>query len=51
MGFIVFVMFCWPFLDALIRRWRPKSEASVWVGIIGALALIGLTVWEALVEH
>lgn len=51
MGLIVFVMFCWPFLDAAIRRWLPKSEASVWVGIAGALAIMGLTVWEALVEH
>lgn len=51
MGLIVFVMFLWPFVDAAIRRWVPRSEASVWVGIIGALAIMGLTVWEALVEH
>lgn len=51
MGLIVFVMFLWPFVDAAIRRWVPRSEASVWVGIAGALAIMGLTVWEALVEH
>lgn len=51
MGFIVFVMFAWPFIDGFIRRRWPGSEFSVWVGIGGALAIIGLTVWEALVEH
>lgn len=50
-GFIVFVMFVWPFIDAWIRRRSPGSEASVWIGIAGVLALVGLTVWEAIVEH
>lgn len=50
MGFIVFVMFVWPFIDARLRRHRP-SEASVWIGIGGVLAIIGLTVWEAAVTH
>ncbi len=49
-GFIVFVMFAWPFIDAWLRRKRP-SEASVWIGIAGALAIIGLTIWEAAVAH
>ena len=51
MGFIVFIMFVWPFIDALIRRKWKNSEASVWIGILGALTIIGLTVWEAVVEH
>jgi quinol-cytochrome oxidoreductase complex cytochrome b subunit len=51
MGFWVFVMFVWPFIDAWIRRRRPGSELSVWIGIIGALAIIGLTVWEGAVAH
>ena len=51
MGFIVFVMFAWPFIDGLIRRRRPKSELSVWIGIIATLAIIGLTIWEAAVAH
>ena len=51
MGFIVFTMFIWPLIDGAIRRWFPKSEASVWIGIVGAGLIIGLTVWEALVEH
>jgi quinol-cytochrome oxidoreductase complex cytochrome b subunit len=51
MGFIVFVMFCWPFIDAALRRWTRATEASVWIGIVAVLAIIGLTVWEALVAH
>lgn len=49
--FIVFLMFVWPLIDGWIRvRWK-SSEASVWVGIAAVLALVGLTVWEAIVEH
>lgn len=51
MGFIVFVMFAWPFIDAAIRKYTPAKEASVYIGIIVVLAIIGLTVWEAAVEH
>ncbi|MCB9889768.1 MAG: cytochrome bc complex cytochrome b subunit [Planctomycetes bacterium] len=50
-GFIVFVMFVWPFIDGWIRRRWPGSELSVWIGVLATLALIGLTVWEATVEH
>jgi quinol-cytochrome oxidoreductase complex cytochrome b subunit len=50
-GFIVFTMFAWPFVDAWIRRRRPGSEASVAFGVLAALAIIGLTVWEAVVAH
>jgi quinol-cytochrome oxidoreductase complex cytochrome b subunit len=50
-GFIVFVMFAWPFIDGWIRKRTRFTEASVWVGIVGVFALIGLTVWEAVVEH
>ncbi|TAH36419.1 MAG: cytochrome bc complex cytochrome b subunit [Planctomycetota bacterium] len=51
MGFVLFVMFLWPFVDGWIRRRWPASEASVWIGIGGVLAIIGLTVWEAAVAH
>ncbi|MEQ8767711.1 MAG: cytochrome bc complex cytochrome b subunit [Planctomycetota bacterium] len=51
MGFIVFVMFVWPFIDGWIRKRFPASEASVWIGILGALAIIGFTIWEAAVAH
>lgn len=51
MGFIVFTMFVWPFVDGLVRRKWPKSEFSVFVGICAVLTIISLTVWEALVAH
>ncbi len=51
MGFIVFTFFLWPFIDAWVRRRWPKSEFSVYVGILGVLAIIGLTVWEGAVAH
>lgn len=51
MGLIVFLMFIWPFIDAAVRRRWKGSEFSVWVGIVGVLAIIGLTVWEGAVAH
>jgi cytochrome b6 len=51
MGFIVFVIFAWPFIDGWIRRHTRFQEASVWVGIAGALAIIAMTVWEAMARH
>lgn len=51
MGFVGFVMFVWPFIDGLLRRVWKGSEASVWIGMAVALAIIGMTVWEAGVEH
>lgn len=51
LGLVVFTMFFWPFIDARIRRWKPLSEASVWIGVAAVMAIIGLTLWEAAVEH
>ena len=51
MGLIVFTMFAWPFIDDWIRRKTRFQEASVWIGIVGVFAIIGLTVWEAVVRH
>jgi quinol-cytochrome oxidoreductase complex cytochrome b subunit len=51
MGFIVFIIFSWPWIDGLIRKKWPKSEASVWIGMGGMCLIIGLTLWEALVPH
>lgn len=51
MGFIVFVMFAWPFIDARLRRYKRLEEASVWIGIVGVLTLIALTIWEAIAHH
>ncbi len=50
-GLIVFIMFAWPFIDAWIRKHTRFSEASVWLGIAAAMAIMGLTVWEAVVAH
>jgi hypothetical protein len=44
-------MFAWPFIDSLIRRHTRFSEASVWIGIGAVFAIVGLTVWEAVVAH
>ncbi|MFT5292435.1 MAG: quinol-cytochrome oxidoreductase complex cytochrome b subunit [Planctomycetota bacterium] len=51
MGFIVFVMFVWPFIDARLRRKRPGSEISVWIGVVVVLTILALTIWEASVAH
>jgi quinol-cytochrome oxidoreductase complex cytochrome b subunit len=51
MGFIIFVMFAWPFVDQWLRKHTKFQEASVWVGIAGVLTIIGLTVWEAVARH
>ncbi|MDA1264253.1 MAG: cytochrome bc complex cytochrome b subunit [Planctomycetota bacterium] len=51
MGLIVFSMFVWPFIDAWIRRRRPSSELSVWIGVVAVLSILALTIWEASVAH
>jgi quinol-cytochrome oxidoreductase complex cytochrome b subunit len=51
MGFVLFVMFAWPFIDAWIRRKTRFQEASVWAGIFAVIAIIVLTIWEAAVAH
>ena len=49
MGFIVFVMFAWPFIDNWIRKQTRFQEASVWIGIARRPDDHRLTVWEAVV--
>jgi len=51
MGFIMFIMFIWPFIDAGLRKLIPNDDLHVWIGIAGVLAIVGLTVWEAVVAH
>lgn len=51
MGFIVAAMYVWPWIDSALRRVTGRQEISVYIGIVAALLLIGLTTWEALVEH
>ena len=50
-GFIVFLMFTWPFIDAQIRKRTRFQEASVYIGVVAVLTIIALTVWEAAVRH
>ncbi|MEQ8787040.1 MAG: cytochrome bc complex cytochrome b subunit [Pirellulaceae bacterium] len=51
MGLIVGAMFVWPWIDGLIRRVTRWQDASIYIGIVATLLLIGLTVWEAVVAH
>jgi len=51
MGFVVFIMFAWPFIDSWIHSRTRFKEASVWIGVAGTLAIIALTVWEAVAKH
>ena len=50
-GFIVFVMFSWPFIDAWLVRKTELEDISVWIGIAGVSLIIALTVWESVVAH
>lgn len=50
-GFVGFLTLVWPFIDAWIRKRRPGSEASVYVGIAAFVAVLVLTVWEAVATH
>lgn len=50
-GLIVMTMFVWPWIDSWLRRITKIEDISVYIGILATLALIGLTVWEALVAH
>ena len=48
-GLIVFVMFFWPFIDEWLVRQFKYADISVWIGVVGALTIMGFTMWEALV--
>ena len=50
-GFIIGAMFLWPWIDAFLRRLTGNEDISVYIGIVGTLLLIGLTVWEAIAPH
>lgn len=51
MGLIVFVMFVWPWIDSLLVRITRNKDISIYIGIVGVLLIVGLTVWEAAVTH
>lgn len=50
-GLIVFIMFLWPFIDEWLVRKFKYADISVWIGIAGALTIMGFTMWEALAAH
>lgn len=50
-GFIIAAMFLWPWIDSLLIRVTKNRDASVYVGIVATVLLIGLTVIEAVFEH
>lgn len=47
-GLFIALIFFWPLIDARIRKRRPESEASIWIGAGAVIFLLTLTVWEAL---
>jgi ubiquinol-cytochrome c reductase cytochrome b subunit/cytochrome b6 len=51
LGLAAFLLLTWPFVDRLIRRRNPESELSVWIGAAGVVAILALTVWEAIAPH
>ena len=51
MGLILFVMFAWPWLDRAVTRLTGSEDSSVWIGVVGVLTIVGLTLWEGLVAH
>lgn len=51
MGLIVFVMFTWPFIDAFVRKHSKLEDFSIWVGIAAVVAIVALTLWEAIAPH
>jgi quinol-cytochrome oxidoreductase complex cytochrome b subunit len=51
MGFVVFVMILWPFIDRWLRRVTRVPTIGIWIGIAGVAALLGLMLWEAMAAH
>jgi len=51
LGFAGFLFVMWPFLDSMIRRKKPNSEASVYIGIVVVVGILILTIWEAIATH
>jgi quinol-cytochrome oxidoreductase complex cytochrome b subunit len=51
MGLIIAIMFLWPWIDVVIRRITKREDISIWIGVVVATTIIGMTVWEAIVQH
>ena len=46
--FFTFLLF-WPFVDRVFVKKFPGKEISFWIGVVGFLVVLVVTVWEALV--
>ena len=51
MGLIVFAMIVWPWIDAVLLRIFKGRDVGFWIGVAVALAIVAMTVWEALWPH
>ncbi len=48
-GIAGMILVFWPFIDRQLTRRFPNRDLSVWLGVIGFLTLMVLTIWEAIV--
>ncbi|MBC8514874.1 cytochrome bc complex cytochrome b subunit [bacterium] len=46
MGLFALLFVGWPWVDKLLRKKNPSSEASVLIGSLVTLGLVGMTMWE-----
>jgi len=45
--FFIALMF-WPFIDKFFEKIFPKKEVAFWIGVVGAIIITILLVWETL---
>ncbi len=48
LGLAAFLLVAWPWVDRLLSRLSPKRDLSIGIGLVAVLALLGLTLREAL---
>jgi len=46
-----FMFMIWPFIDGFIRKKKPGSEFSMFIGAAVFILIIVLTLWEAIATH
>ncbi len=49
LGFAAFCVAMWPFIDSWLRRKNENNETSVFLGVVGVLIIVTLTLWETFV--
>ena len=50
LGAIGAIGFGWPFIDKQLRKLAPKVELAMWLGALGVITMVGMTLIEALSE-